>query len=179
MTNPHAMTITTYHSVNADSGKQWLAFLEERSIPEPNSGCWLWLGSVTGSGYGVFIRDGNKWLAHRLALTIVNGPIPPKIFACHKCDNPSCVNPDHLFAGTAKDNANDMVRKGRHHSQLRPLEAHVRKLTDEQIHYIRNNAIPGHKTLGYRPIGRRLGIGVVAVMRAHQGITFKTLRETA
>lgn len=85
------------------------AFFEWRSIPEPNTGCWLWLGGMTGEGYGVTMGE----LAHRVSYRDHKGPIPSGAVIRHKCDNPACVNPEHLVAGTHLDNMADKVRRGR------------------------------------------------------------------
>lgn len=87
--------------------------LEAYSIPEPNSGCLLWLGSCDDDGYG-FVRDGDVVIrAHRAAWEVKNGPIPEGKRACHKCDVTSCINDQHLFLGSDLDNAADRGRKGR------------------------------------------------------------------
>lgn len=89
--------------------------IDERSMPEPNSGCWLWLSSLRKEGgYGCFKRDYRTYDCHRESWSAFNErPIPIGMFICHKCDVRSCVNPDHLFVGTHLDNMADMSRKGR------------------------------------------------------------------
>jgi hypothetical protein len=81
----------------------------EGRIQTQQNGCWLWTGTRTGGGYG-------KWLgqrAHRFAYSAAKGAIPAGMFVCHACDNPLCVNPDHLWLGSHSDNMRDMDRKGR------------------------------------------------------------------
>lgn len=87
---------------------------EQKYIPEPNSGCWLWIGAITPFGYGKIYVDGKYEYSHRLSYRLNIGEINKDEFVCHKCDNPYCVNPDHLFTGLAKDNTKDMLSKKRH-----------------------------------------------------------------
>ncbi len=87
-------------------------YLESRSIPEPNSGCWLWLRS-TRVGYGQFHWGGKLMHAHRASYGAFKGPIPAGKHVLHKCDMPLCINPDHLFLGTNYDNIQDALKKGR------------------------------------------------------------------
>lgn len=76
--------------------------------------CWEWIGSLTGDGYGHFKFDGREVGAHRFALELALGrTLAPGEFACHTCDNPPCVRPEHLYPGTRVDNAQDAVRRGR------------------------------------------------------------------
>lgn len=91
-----------------------LARFEKKYIPEPNSGCWLWTGAVTGAGYGAFMFNGRMAeSAHRASYVLHKGKIDEEMLVCHKCDNKLCVNPDHLFLGTYLDNTRDMIKKGR------------------------------------------------------------------
>jgi len=91
--------------------------------PDLNSGCWIWSGTISGShmSYGVFVTapPRKRLSAHRYSWAMINGPIPKGLYVCHKCDTPTCVNPNHLFLGTPADNMADMVQKGRHKSPTR------------------------------------------------------------
>lgn len=101
--------------------------------------CWIWTGAQS-SGYGkISVSYRVSEYAHRVSWALHYGPIPGDLFVCHTCDNPSCVRPDHLFLGTVKDNAVDMVSKQRavfqQHPEKSPKgEAHgMVKLTDDQV----------------------------------------------
>lgn len=77
------------------------------------SGCWVWMRAIDKNGYGIHYFKNKKYFAHRKSYELFNGKIPENMLICHKCDNPSCVNPNHLFFGTAKDNAQDALKKKR------------------------------------------------------------------
>lgn len=83
---------------------------------DTNGGCWLWAGVVPSrstKSYGAMRHQGRQQRAHRVAWLLFRGEIPPGLYVCHRCDTPACVNPAHLFLGTAKDNNEDCRRKGR------------------------------------------------------------------
>jgi hypothetical protein len=126
--------------------------LEANSIPEPNSGCLLWLHGLTAAGYARLRVNGVEVYAHRLAWELANGQsIPTGMCVCHKCDVPSCINPDHLFIGTHADNMADMARKGRK-VQVRGEAIGGAKLTAENVRELR--AAVGTR----REIAARFGI---------------------
>lgn len=80
---------------------------------KPDGDCLLWQGARIWNGYGKLGRDGVTWTAHRYAYFLTHGSIPDGMHICHHCDKKLCINPKHLFAGTRKDNMQDMLRKGR------------------------------------------------------------------
>lgn len=96
--------------------------------------CWEWTGTRNNNGYGV-IRIQRKMIgAHRVAYELAFGAFDKALFVCHRCDNPTCVRPDHLFLGTLSDNAADMCRKGRQAKGERNGHA---SLTDKKVVEIR------------------------------------------
>ena len=107
-----------------------------------SSGCWLWIRSTFRNGYGQVTREGNNWRAHRLAWTLWRGQIPDGLCVLHKCDTPSCINPEHLFLGTHQDNNDDMRAKGRARPPLGAGHGSA-KLSDSDIRDIRRRYSAG------------------------------------
>ena len=93
---------------------EWLKMCDRffSKIEKTNS-CWNWSAQIYPSGYGAFYMNSKNTLSHRASWVIHFGEIPKGMLVCHACDNPKCVNPDHLWLGTHKENTNDMIVKGR------------------------------------------------------------------
>lgn len=85
-----------------------------QNVRKTPSGCWVFNPGKGAHAYGRLSIKGKMVGAHRIAWELFKGPLPPDTFVCHRCDVPRCVNPDHLFVGSAKDNVHDMAMKGRH-----------------------------------------------------------------
>ena len=114
-------------------------FWEKVDIKGPED-CWEWTSSKDKDGYGDFRNNRKERKVHRFSWFLHYGEIPEGLLVCHHCDNPSCVNPTHLFMGTQKDNIQDALAKGRLKSPGLKGEAHGRaKLTEEQVLSIRTS----------------------------------------
>ena len=115
--------------------------LEERFhnqyIPVTESGCWLWTGA--GMRYGAIKNKGEIFYAHRISYEMHNGKIPKGLCVLHRCDVQACVNPEHLFLGTKKDNAVDRMNKGRGY---RPIgEKNIKaRFTEDEVRKIRTSS---------------------------------------
>ena len=129
-----------------------------RFIIEKKSGCWLWQGAKTKDGYAEASWRGRPELVSRLMFTIMTSAIPKGRHICHHCDNPVCVNPEHLFIGTPSDNISDASKKGRLNKKswanLRTSPVN-RKLTFEQAEIIRKRFAGGELAPA---LGREYGV---------------------
>lgn len=103
-----------------------------------DAGCWAWSGKTDKNGYGAIWYKTRNYRAHRVSWFMHFGVWPPSDrFVCHKCDNPPCTNPEHLFLGTPKDNVHDALSKGR--INFRGADNYNAKLTDDQVLEIANS----------------------------------------
>ena len=103
--------------------------------------CWIWTGSKDVHGYGKLKRNGKIVRAHRYSLLIAGKDLKPGVHVCHRCDNPSCVNPAHLWTGSAKDNIQDCISKGRR-AKYRGSKNHNTKLQFYHVKAIRASKEP-------------------------------------
>lgn len=159
--SPHRLSTSTMRALRKQVGrpsKTWTTLTRKKPSPTIEnsrgwfwsnvrirpSGCWEWIGTKHRKGwpYGTFRADGKRTVAHRAAFYYATGRWPKK-FACHKCDNPPCVNPSHLFDGDHLDNVRDCVSKGRNRSV-----ATAAKLTKRAVRFIRRSyaKAPTYKT---------------------------------
>ena len=138
--------------------KEPLATAFLRGLCKPTKGgCLIWKGSKSPYGYGIILRErqGKRrgHFTHRFAYELANGPIPKGLNVCHKCDNPLCCNPQHLFLGTHSDNNRDMNQKGRN---VRGEKQGHAKLTAKIVIAIRHRYEAGGVTL--KSLGSEFGI---------------------
>jgi hypothetical protein len=137
---------------------------EDHYVPEPTSGCHLWISSVDDTGYGWF-NDGEKTVkAHRFAYVKAHGPIPDDLNVLHRCDVRCYVNEEHLFLGTQADNLKDCQMKGRTARGARSSSA---KLTEEIV------ALGRALGMGPTAFARRFGVDVPTAHRALTGRTWR------
>lgn len=137
---------------------------------EKTESCWNWTGANDGKGYGLFtLAGGRQRRAHRYSFELAFGPLAAGSYVCHRCDNPSCVRPSHLFEGTPADNARDRAAKGRGAPQAgehNPLA----KLSSADVAAIRTARASGQLL---REIAAKYGIAESAVSRIANGVRWR------
>lgn len=140
--------------------------------------CWIWVGTKRSNGYGILSVNGRYEQAHRVAYTLLVGPITNGLWVLHNCpdgDNPACVNPAHLWLGTVLDNNRDMYAKGRNGDTGRRGEANnLAVLTEQQVREIRK--LRQDTSMTYKAIGARFGVGYMAAYSIVKGLSWKHVK---
>lgn len=138
-----------------------------------SDGCWTWTGATQLGGYGNFRRQGHGRMqgAHRFSWELSHGPVPIGLCVLHRCDNPPCVNPAHLFLGTHADNVADKQRKGRC-SRVGPRgsRSHLAKLTESQVESVLASSDSD------AALAAAYGVHRMTVSNIRKGHTWKHLR---
>jgi|ERR1051326_4475122 hypothetical protein len=145
-----------------------------KSYTVAENGCWIWNKRLSARGYGrvKMAGAGKTTHAHRVAFILTKGEIPNGMRACHKCDNPPCINPDHIFLGTAWDNTQDMLRKGRH--WVHCGESHgMSKLTAESVKRARIAYATNHSLALVKQLANKFNVHVRVLQKAIKGDTWK------
>ena len=127
----------------------------EKVNKDASNGCWEWTAYKKADGYGVLTVDGLAATAHRLSWVIHNGKITDGLCVLHHCDNPPCVNPEHLFLGTKYDNMQDMIKKGRKRVAFGSGSG-MSKLNEKSVKKIRKLYAAGG--VGFMALGRQFGV---------------------
>lgn len=135
-------------------------------VIDPRTGCWNWVRGLN-NGYGNISYMHVNRLAHRVSFELFNGPIPDGRFVCHKCDNPKCCNPDHLFAGTSEENTKDRHAKGR---SAKGSGAGPAKMTEQIVSEARTRYAAGENCAS---LAREYGISKTSMNYAICGRTWK------
>lgn len=147
---------------------------------ERSEGCWRWTGALDDKGYGVSSRRGvkpKKIRANRHAWLLNVGPIPDGLHVLHKCDNPPCVRPDHLFLGTNTDNCRDKIAKGREAAHVRKGAGHwASKLTKQDVIAVRFLLAMGHRKVD---LARAFGVSGTAIRYVEIGKNWGHFRPPA
>ena len=118
-----------------------------------DKGCWVWYRGKDWDGYGIISINDKSDKAHRISYKTFVEDFPENLQVLHKCDNPSCINPDHLFLGSNKDNMHDKIKKGR--DRVRGEQSVISKLNDVQVRKLREDFKNGIK---YSQLGPKYGI---------------------
>lgn len=153
-------------------------------------GCWRWAATVDRRGYGKFAVFGSPRAAHQVSWVLYRGYLPEGQFVLHRCDNPSCVNPDHLFLGTHTDNMRDMRAKGRGPNR-RGENSATAILSEQQVLAVYSRAWAGERPID---LAREYGVGPTTISgikhgenwayltghkRPENGVQFQDLRAVA
>lgn len=170
----HCRSYCQKHYMRWRRHKNALTILSARGVEEEtrfwdavnkSNGCWEWTKARKQSGYGQFVNSRTSVSAHRYSYILAFGDIPDGLSVLHRCDNPPCVRPDHLFLGNARDNSRDMVSKGRHRNGNLHGNGHPNsKLNNIVVRLIRLDTLP------YAALAKKWGVskGHIARIKARQ-----------
>jgi len=151
--------------------------MEANTMPEPNTGCWLWTGASNGPGtgglkYGVVRWRGRQKMATHAAWFLAHGEWP-SLCMCHRCDMPPCVNPEHLFHGTHAENMADMAKKG-HLTGSRGEDHPCARLSVDDVRAVRRLCAEGQT---YKSIAELFGVSVRTVRAIKARKIWRTVPE--
>lgn len=133
--------------------------------------CWIWTGAKDLCGYGRVSIGGKVCSAHRASYELAYGKIEePSFEVCHKCDEPACVNPNHLHLGTHKENMREAVIRNRFSKRARGESHHNSKLSEEDVRFIREEY---NKGAGIRYLARKFGVSKVPISRIVKGLAWR------
>lgn len=132
-------------------------------------GCWVWTAAKTKQGYGQFGYKGIMTGAHRVSYELYKGPITEGLFVLHRCDNPSCVNPDHLYLGTNSDNTRDLKERG-NVKRSKGVNHHNAVFTEETLAKLKEMYATGKYT--HRGLAFKFRVSKTSVSYALKGLTY-------
>ncbi len=147
--------------------------IEQNVVRVPESGCWIWDGAVSSSGYGKLRSKYTQHTAHKVSYEVFKGPIQPGKYVCHHCDVRACVNPEHLFLGSPKENQQDMAKKMRHAYGDKNGNS---KLSEDQAKRILSMRNSGKTKTS---VGDAFGVSRVAVAKIWSGALWPHLQKEA
>lgn len=156
--------------------------LLSKACVNESTGCWEWTGKKNADGYGRFGLNRRIWLAHRLSYAMHLAAIPEGMVVRHRCDNPACINPDHLLLGTHADNVADMISRGRANfstlSQYRHGETNPNaKLSAADAAEIRRRYVP--RVCTQKQLAREYGVCVGNIQSIVLGKSWATLERVS
>jgi hypothetical protein len=164
-------TGTTADRLERPPVERFWAFVNKEGVLHPALGrCWTWTGGKFRGGYGALHVRGETVKAHRFSYRLHFGPFPESQLVCHRCDNPECTNPRHLFLSTESGNMMDRDQKGR---GVRGERQHKAKLTEDVVRQIRARHVRRHSVHGSLAMSREFGVCHLTVLRVLRGDCWK------